>query len=281
MDRSKWLRLPTEALPEHAPFSLRIVASAQALHDDFAGALYDEIVSSVEGGYELSLIVPLGPTGQYPRLAKRINSEQIPLRHVTFFGMDNWLDWQGRLLPMTHTANLEGRFHSLFIEKLDPGLRPTAENVIFPSPDDLGRTAREFARRPRVKTTYGGVGFVGHIAFNEPPSSTLTRVSLSEFRDSATRIVSLSAGTLISTAQRSYGGDVFSVPPMAVTLGMRELLSAEKIRLYIEGGAWKQTILREMIFNEPTVDVPVTLVRDHPDLEVIVDVDSAAPPLGS
>ena len=60
---------------------------------------------------------------------------------------------------------------------------------------------------------------------------------------------------------------------------MRDLLSARRIRLYTETGSWKQTILRLLLFCEPTVDYPVTLVRDHPDVEVIVDAASAQCPL--
>ncbi|HVC25678.1 MAG TPA: hypothetical protein VND23_07970 [Acidimicrobiales bacterium] len=281
MERPEWLRIPAEDLVRHAPFTLRIVPSADALYDDFAGAMHDEIASAGAEGRDLAVIVPLGPRNHFPRLAKRINSERLSLRHVTFFGMDNWLDWQGRLLPMDSASNLEGMFHRIFLDLVDPELRPDEPNVVFPSPDDLGRPAREIARRGGVATTYGGIGFEGHIAFNDPPNSRLTRVSLQQFRESDTRVLSLAPGTIISTAHRGFGGDVFSVPPMAVTLGMRQLLAAKRIRLYLEGGAWKQTILRELVFSEPTVDYPVTLVRDHPDVEVVVDAESAQPPLAA
>ncbi len=88
--------------------------------------------------------------------------------------------------------------------------------------------------------------------------------------------------TIIAHSQRSLGGNVFGIPPMAITLGMSELLGARRIRLYTDGGAWKQTILRILLFAEPTVDYPVTLVHDHPDVRVVVDAESAAcPPTGA
>ena len=65
---------------------------------------------------------------------------------------------------------------------------------------------------------------------------------------------------------------------MAVTLGMADLLAAKRLRLYTDGGSWKQTILRIMLFAEPTVDYPATLIADHADVEVVVDAASAAPP---
>jgi glucosamine-6-phosphate deaminase len=103
-------------------------------------------------------------------------------------------------------------------------------------------------------------------------------VTLRQLRESRTRIVPLAMDSIIAHAQRSLGGNVWGVPPMAITLGMSELLAARRIRLYTDGSSWKQTILRILLFAEPTVDYPVTLVQEHPDVHVIVDADSAAPP---
>ena len=275
---ARWLAIPPDELVERSPLPLEIVSTRGELYRHFAGSILDEIRRASEAGEELSLIVPLGPKAQYPLLASLINDTALSLSHVTFFGMDQWLDWQGRPVPWEHPFNLEGYFHRHFIELIAPELRPDPDNVIFPSPLDLDRFEREMARRAPVATTYGGFGFQGHLAFNEPPSSRWTPITLEQLRASRTRIVPLAADTIIAHAQRSLGGNVFGVPPMAVTLGMSELLAARRIRLYTDGGAWKQTILRILLFSEPTVDYPVTLVHDHPDAAVIVDADSAACP---
>ena len=242
--------------------------------------MFDEAAASARAGEELSVIVPIGPKAHYPLLARMVNEAGLSLAHMTFFGMDQWLDWQARPLPFEHPFNLEGYFHRHFLELVDPELRPAPENVIFPSPHELDRPAQEMARRGEVATTYGGFGFQGHIAFNEPPSSRWTPITLEQFRESTTRIVPIAVDTIIAHSQRSLGGNVFGVPPMAVTLGMRELLAAGRIRLYTDGGAWKQTILRILLFAEPTVEYPVTLVHDHADVHVVVDAESAACPPG-
>ena len=75
-----------------------------------------------------------------------------------------------------------------------------------------------------------------------------------------------------------YGMPTKTIGGAPITIGMRELLGARRIRLYTETGSWKQTILRILLFSEPTVDYPVTLVHGHPDVEVIVDAASAACP---
>jgi glucosamine-6-phosphate deaminase len=68
---------------------------------------------------------------------------------------------------------------------------------------------------------------------------------------------------------------------MAITLGMKELLGAKRIRLYSETGAWKQTVIRILLFGYVSPEVPVTYCQEHPDCEVTVDAATAAcPPLG-
>ncbi len=276
---NEWLRIPPDELPARARLPLRILPTPQDVHQDFANTLFDELQEARRQGRELALIVPVGPTGQYPVLAARVNEARLRLDHVTFFGMDNWLDWEGRLLPPEDPLSLEGAFHRLFLDRLDVSLRPRPENVIFPTPLDLDKSSREIERRGGIATTYGGFGFQGHLAFNEPPSSRWTKVTLAQFRASRTRVVPVSVDTIIAHAERSAGGNVFAIPPMAITLGMAELLGAKRIRLYTDTGAWKRTILRILLFSEPDVDYPATLVQGHPDVEVVVDRASAECPL--
>lgn len=275
---NRWLAVPLEELEARSPIRLRILPTKEDVHRDFAATMFSEIKVARDKGKKLALIAPVGPTGGYPILAERINEARLPLDHVTFFGMDNWLDWEGRALPLHDPNNFEGEFYDLFIDRLAPDLRPRPDEVIFPTPTDLDRSTREIERRGGVSTTYGGFGFQGHLAFNEPPSSRWANISLEQFRNSRSRILPASVDTIIAHAERHAGGNPFAIPSLAITLGMRDLLAARRIRLYTETGSWKQTILRILLFSEPTVDYPVTLVHGHPDVEVIVDAASAACP---
>jgi glucosamine-6-phosphate deaminase len=277
----EWIAVPVEELEARARVPFQLVETPADVHRVFAKDIWEEISSARAAGHEISLIVPLGPTGQYALLAERVNAERLALDHVSFFGMDAWLDWQGRPFDFDHPYSLEGEFQRRFLDLVDAELRPTPENVIFPSPRNLDRSAEELERRGDLVATFGGVGFQGHIAFNEPPGSRWVSVSVEELRASRTRILPVAVDTLIAHSQRLAGGNVFAVPPMAVTLGMHELLSAPRVRLYLDKGAWKRTILRILLFGEPDVDYPVTLVHGHPDVRVVADRDSATPPLTS
>ena len=277
----EWIGIPVDELASRSRVPFQLVESPADVHRVFADDLWEEISAARDAGREISLIVPLGPTGQYQLLAERLNAERLALDHVTFFGMDAWLDWQGRPFEPDHPYSLEGEFHRVFLDLVDPELRPAPENVIFPSPLHLDRSAEELERRGNLVATYGGVGFQGHVAFNEPPGSRWIAVSVEELRASRTRILPVAIDTLIAHSQRRAGGNVFAVPPMAVTLGMHELLGAPRVRLYLDKGPWKRMILRILLFGDPDVDYPVTLVQSHPDVRVVADRDSAAPPLPS
>src|SRR5262249_58505626 len=118
----------------------------------------------------------------------------------------------------------------------------------------------------------------GHTAFKDPPTWGWYGISNEQFRNSQARIVQLNDETFIAFAQRAAGGNPRIVPPMGVTLGMKDILSAHKMVLASDGGSWKQTMLRVMVMHEPTVEHPCTFVQEHPDAEVWVDAATAAPP---
>jgi len=80
-------------------------------------------------------------------------------------------------------------------------------------------------------------------------------------------------------AQRSFGGGYQFVPPMSITLGMRECLSAKKVRVYSDTGSWKQTALRVALFADPTPEYPMTLLQRHPDVLIVATAETANHPI--
>jgi glucosamine-6-phosphate deaminase len=276
---NEWVKIPADDLASRSAVPFTLAESPHEVHTLFAQDLWAEISGARAEGREISLIVPMGPVGQFPLLAQRVNENRMALDHVTFFGMDDWLDWQGRPFPQDHPFSLKGRFYRSFIDLIDAELRPRPENIIFPTPLDLDHASGELALRGNLAATFGGVGFQGHIAFNEPPASRWVAVTLDDLRNSLTRVLPVAVDTIIAHAQRSAGGNVFAVPPMAITLGMRDLLAAPRVRLYMDTGEWKRTILRILLFAAPDVDYPATLVRGHPDVRVVADRQSALSPL--
>ena len=86
-------------------------------------------------------------------------------------------------------------------------------------------------------------------------------------------------------ASRGASGNFAALPPMAVTLGMKDILGARRIRLYCQGGVWQRTVLRLALFGSPghadgeDVNYPVTLLHAHPDFALVTTVETAQPPI--
>jgi glucosamine-6-phosphate deaminase len=66
---------------------------------------------------------------------------------------------------------------------------------------------------------------------------------------------------------------------MSITLGMKEILSAKKMRLFSDTGAWKQTALRVALFGPLTPEYPITLLQEHADALITATVDTARHPI--
>jgi glucosamine-6-phosphate deaminase len=278
-----WCRIPAKELPNHvkAKVKLRIVASPQEVYNEFAGALIAEVKANNAAGAPTRWILPCGPRAQYAIFVEAVHCERISLRNVHVFHMDDHLDWQGRHLPLDHPYSYEGWMNRNLYDKIDPALNVPLEQRHFPCASRPDEMWEAITRAGGVDTTYGGIGYRGHIAYNEPPRSPWYHISKEEFRNCTTRVLNLNDDTLIALSQRGAGGCSDVVPPMAITLGMRELLSARRIRLFSETGAWKQTVIRILLFGNVSPEIPVTYVQEHPDCVVTVDVATAAcPPLG-
>jgi glucosamine-6-phosphate deaminase len=273
------LSIPAEELPRRSKVHLEILPDLAALYDHFARSIAAEIAGRNAAGQPTRLILPVGPVDHYPRLVELCNRERIGWRTVHAFHMDDYLDWQGRSLPLDHPLSFEGYMRRTVYERLDPDLRIPEDQVHFPDPRHLDRIGRRLAEVGGVDTCYGGIGYHGHLAFNEPPISRWFKLTPAEFRASVTRIVALAPETIVMNSIRASGGNPAALPPMAVTLGLADILTARRLRLYCQGGAWQRTVLRLALLGEEDVDYPVTLAQGHPDYAIITTEDTARPPV--
>ena len=89
--------------------------------------------------------------------------------------------------------------------------------------------------------------------------------------------MALGDDSIVVQSIHSSGGNPAAIPPLAVTLGMKDILAAQKIRLYCAAGERHRTIFRITVAGELTTDFPSTLVQGHPDAEVVTDAATAEP----
>ncbi len=266
-------RLEPEELVARAGGRLVIVDSLEELHAHFARSIADVVRRNNDAGRPTVLIVPYGPTGQYPLLRGILNQDRISLARATLFFMDEYADAAGRAVPPTHPGSFRGAM-APYWDSLDAPLRPDPANVIFPDENNLDRLVAKIDEAGGIEVCYGGIGIHGHVAFNEPEPGV---------RDSDPRVVQLNDFTVTMNAIRSHvGGDLENFPRRALTLGLRQCLGAKRIRLYCRNDVpdldWANTVLRLAALGEPGDDYPVTWIREHPDWQVITDRNTASRP---
>ncbi|MCP9839365.1 6-phosphogluconolactonase [Synechococcus sp. J7-Johnson] len=104
-----------------------------------------------------------------------------------------------------------------------------------------------------------GLGSNGHVGFNEPPCGP----------DAPSRSLRLSTATRHQNAA-AFGGDPSRVPAGAITLGMEQILGAERILMVVSGAA-KAGILARLLMEPPGPSLPASWLQDHPRLRLIVD----------
>lgn len=277
MDLEQILRLPVDELKLQARMGVRLLPDVAAMIQDFATQMADELAANNRRGEPTRWILPVGPVAQYWPLVERCNREGISWRDAVIFQMDDFLDWQCRPLAATDPLNFEIFMRRNVYEKLRPELRPREENLHFPDPFAPDRISEAIRAAGGVDTCFGGIGYHGHIAFNEPPISRWYKVTAEEMRNSLTRIVPVGDDSTVVLSIHCTGGSCESIPPMGITLGLKDIRASRKLRFFLAGGARHSAVFRIALLADPCVEYPATLVQDHPDCVVHTDVVTAQP----
>lgn len=107
-----------------------------------------------------------------------------------------------------------------------------------------------------------GIGPDGHIAFNEPGSSLVSR----------TRLKTLAMDTILANA-KYFDGDLSKVPTMALTVGVGTVMDAREVMILITG-AHKAFALYKAIEEGINHMWTVSAFQQHPRTIFVCDEDA-------
>lgn len=275
-----WCKIPYQELAAHPnrkiPF--RLCRDSVEMGQIMARELVDEIKTGNDRGETVRAIIPCGPTCWYKPYTDLVNSERVSLKRLVVFHMDECLDWQGRELPRGHPFSFRGFMEKHFYGPVSPDLAVPPENRNWLTAGNVEEIKEKVGSAP-IDFVLGGWGQDGHVAYNQACRRPFSSVTLDDLRNSTVRVQENNIDTIIALAQRTLGAAYQFVPPMSVTLGMKEILSARKVRLYSDTGAWKQTALRVALFGPITPEYPITLLQTHPDALLTATVATASHPI--
>lgn len=276
----EWCRVPADQLVGHpglrVPF--RMVEDGREMGRLMAQELVDLVARRNAEDRPTRAILPCGPSGWYAPWTEMVNARGVSLARLTVFHMDECLDWQGRPLPPGHPYNFRAFMERHFYGGIRPELDVPEAQRFWLLPSTIERVREAIAEAP-VDLALGGWGQDGHVAYNQARRHPFLHVGLDELAASTIRVQENSLDTILALAHRTFGTAYQFVPPMSVTLGMRECLSATRVRVFSDTGSWKQTALRVALFSEPVAEYPMTLLQRHRDVLVTATRETARHPI--
>ncbi len=279
-DLLEWCKIPYDQLETHPDrkVNFRLCPDSQTMGKIMARELIDEIAVHNQAGEETRAIIPCGPSIWYKPFTEMVNQEKVSLKSLVVFHMDECLDWQANPLPEAHPYNFRTFMERYFYGPVDSDLSTTAEYRIWLNNENIEEVKRLIGEAP-IDITYGGWGQDGHIAYNQARRHPFSKITVDDLRQSTVRVQENNLDTILALAQRTFGAAYQFVPPMSVTLGVKECLSAKKVRVFSDTGAWKQTALRVALFGPLTTEYPLTLLQEHPDALLTATIDTAKHPI--
>lgn len=199
--------------------------------------------------------------GIYDELVRLHQHEGLDFSEVRTFNLDEYVG-----LEPSDTRSYHHYMHDRFFSRVN--VRPEHCHVPQGAASDLEQAA--LAYEALIKVSGGidlqllGLGKTGHIGFNEPLSSLMSR----------TREKALAPTTRLQNAPM-FGGDPEAVPPRALTMGVGTILEARELVMVVTG-AHKAPILARATEGPITSMVSATALQLHPHCIVMVDEAAAA-----
>ncbi|HEY8910420.1 MAG TPA: glucosamine-6-phosphate deaminase [Desulfosporosinus sp.] len=207
---------------------------------------------------DLVLGLPTGstPIGMYQYLTRLAEEGLISFAKVRTFNLDEYVG-----LTADHPQSYAFFMREHFWSKVD---LPKANGDI--PRGDVSNLAAECQRYDDAIQSAGGIGVQilglgpnGHIGFNEP----------SHNMEIHTHVVDLTTATI--QANTRFFSDSGAVPRQAVTMGVGNIMRAQKILLLVSGEG-KRDILKKTLYGPVSTKVPSSILQLHADLTVLTDI---------
>lgn len=269
--------IPADKLGEGSNIKLDLCETEVDLYWKMAIEVLELIQENNAKGEPTVMIVPYGPLGPYARLVYLINKHRVSLKNCWFINMDEYLDEDRKYLDKSDPLSFRGGMDRIFYNLVDADLLMPPQQRIFPEPGNEGYIWDVIQKLGKLDMCWGGVGITGHIAFNEPPEPGEVCTD-EEFLARPTRVLKLARETKTINAFMNSGADLDGIPDNCITVGMKEINSARKIRMCMPRD-WNAAMLRKALHGPVSCHVPVSLFQNHPDAKIYAIALAATTPV--
>lgn len=199
------------------------------------------------------------PLGTYKRLVEYHKAGKISFKYVKTFNMDEYVAIARDHEQSYHTFMWQNLFKHIDID-------PANVHILDGNASDLVKECDEYEKKivqaGGIELFVGGIGPDGHIAFNEPGSSLVSR----------TRVKTLNQETILANA-RFFDNNIAQVPKQALTVGVQTVMDAREVMVLITG-AHKAYALHMAIEEGVNHMWTVSAFQQHPRTIMLCDEDA-------
>lgn len=226
---------------------------------DYIVKKINEFSPTPEKPFVLGLPTGSTPLPTYKRLIDLYKQGKVSFANVVTFNMDEYIG-----LDENHPQSYHYFMRENFFKYID--IKPENINILNGMAADPVKEAESYEAKIRkygkINLFLGGVGADGHIAFNEPGSSLVSR----------TRVKTLTTDTRKVNA-RFFDNDVSKVPATALTVGVGTITDAEEVMILITGHG-KARALQQAIEGAVSQMWTISILHMHPKAIFVCDEDA-------
>ena len=237
----------------------KVVDGEWEVYFDMAMTMLEEIMKNNAADKDTVMIVPVGPTNQYPILADMVNRLKVSLKRVHFFNMDEYMTTPTDVIDVSDPMCFEGRMKRDFYDRVDPELVMPESQRHFPKPGKEAEYDAMIEALGGVDLCLGGLGINGHVAFNEAAEED-DPITADEFAALGTRVLKISRETRTINAYGYQRGDLAGMPEWCITIGMKPIVNARKIYIALNR-PWQNGPFKHALYGPECGQWPASLLR--------------------
>ena len=258
----------SEDFIKNSKVPVRIMQTEEAMMEEIAELMASTIEFNNAKGEKTVIICPVGPIGQYPIFANKVNERNISLKDCWFINMDEYLDDNDSVIDYNNSLSFHATMDRVLYSQIKEELLMPKEQRLFPEPKQEKEIDELFEKLGKVDLCLTGVGINGHIAFNEPPKATDT-ITDEDYKNCNTRCADIAMETIVNNGANKIRGALDIFPKRCITLGMKQLLKAKTLKVYLYCN-WQWGIMRKMALEEESRFMPVSFLQTHPNAEMVI-----------
>ena len=216
----------------------------------------------------LGLATGSTPIDTYQELIRLYQEKAVDFSKASTFNLDEYVH-----LPISHACS----YHAFMQVQLFDHVNFKASFLPDGNAKDLNRESRRYdtaiQKAGGLDLQLLGIGFNGHIAFNEPMSEKT--ITADDFAALPSRVIALEPLTIATNARLTADNDPSMVPTKAITMGMKSILAAKQI-LLLACFEEQERPLSVIKSGRVTPELPASFLLKHPNSQIVYTKDSIA-----